>query len=129
MDIPTLSYVYEGFDAGYISYVGFHIVRKTHTHPIALSFISLLLDLKKKKTKINSNKSESWYRAQSNWHMIYSIHNNEVLRLYRKHRIEQEKEHPRKPRHSPKAVASVKSIKSEKYSDKLKISAVNNTNV
>ena len=34
MDIPALSYVYEGFDAGYSSYVGFHIVKKTHTHPI-----------------------------------------------------------------------------------------------
>ena len=36
MDIPTLAYVYEGFDAGYGAYVGFHIVQKTHTHPITL---------------------------------------------------------------------------------------------
>jgi len=34
MDIPALSYVYEGFDAGYSAYVGFHIDKKTHTHPI-----------------------------------------------------------------------------------------------
>ena len=64
MDIPTLAYVYEGFDAGYGAYVGFHIVRKTHTHPIALSFISLLLDLKNHKVKKNSKKSPSFYRAQ-----------------------------------------------------------------
>ena len=51
MDIPTLAYVYEGFDAGYGAYVGFHIVRKTHTHPIILSFISLLLEMKNGKEK------------------------------------------------------------------------------
>ena len=34
MDIPTMAYVYEHYDAGYGAYVGFQIVRKTHTHPI-----------------------------------------------------------------------------------------------
>lgn len=64
MDIPTLSYVYEGFDAGYGAYVGFHIVRKTHTHPVALSFISLLLDASRLKLRKKSKKSDAYLRAQ-----------------------------------------------------------------
>ena len=64
MDIPTLSYVYEGFDAGYSAYVGFHIVKKTHTHPIMLSFIALLLNMKRDKFKQNSKRSDSYFRAQ-----------------------------------------------------------------
>ena len=62
MDIPTLAYVYEGFDAGYGAYVGFHIVRKTHTHPITLSFISLLLEMKNGKEK--SKTSDAFLRAR-----------------------------------------------------------------
>ena len=64
MDIPTLAYVYEGFDAGYGAYVGFHIVKKTHTHPIALSFISLLLEMKNGKSRAKSKKSDAFLRAQ-----------------------------------------------------------------
>ena len=64
MDIPTLAYVYEGFDAGYGAYVGFHIVRKTHTHPIALSFISLLLEMKNGKERKKSKKSDAFLRAR-----------------------------------------------------------------
>ena len=64
MDIPTLAYVYEGFDAGYGAYVGFHIVRKTHTHPITLSFISLLLEMKNGKEKAKSKKSDAFLRAR-----------------------------------------------------------------
>ena len=85
MDIPTLSYVYEGFDAGYTAYVGFQIVRKTHTHPVALSFISLLLDSSKNQARKKSGKTDSFLRAQSNWHLAYSIINNQSLRLSRKH--------------------------------------------
>ena len=64
MDIPTLAYVYEGFDAGYGAYVGFHIVRKTHTHPIMLSFIALLLELKNSHAKEESKKSDAFLRAR-----------------------------------------------------------------
>ena len=64
MDIPTLAYVYEGFDAGYGAYVGFHIVRKTHTHPIMLSFIALLLELKDNHAKEESKKSDAFLRAR-----------------------------------------------------------------
>ena len=64
MDIPTLAYVYEGFDAGYGAYVGFHIVKKTHTHPIALSFISLLLEMKNGKSRAKSKKSDAFLRAR-----------------------------------------------------------------
>ena len=85
MDIPTLSYVYEGFDAGYTAYVGFQIVRKTHTHPVALSFISLLLDASKNQARKKSGKTDAYLRAQSNWHLAYSIINNQSLRLSRKH--------------------------------------------
>ena len=106
MDIPTLSYVYEGFDHGYTAYVGFQVVRKTHTHPVALSFISLLLDARKKNLRKNSGKSNEYLRAQvqqntvlvwlncsfqSNWHLAYSIINNPSLRLYRKHYQESDK--------------------------------------
>ena len=59
-----MSYVYEGFDAGYAAYVGFHIVRKTHTHPVTLSFISLLLDASRKHLREKSGKSKAYLRAQ-----------------------------------------------------------------
>ena len=68
MDIPTLAYVYEGFDAGYGAYVGFHIVRKTHTHPIMLSFIALLLELKNTHAKEESKKSDAFLRARVSKH-------------------------------------------------------------
>ena len=64
MDIPAMSYVYEGFDAGYGAYVGFHVVRKTHTHPVALSFISLLLDASRKQLRKRSGKTDAYLRAQ-----------------------------------------------------------------
>ena len=55
---------YLGFDAGYGAYVGFHIVRKTHTHPVMLSFIALLLELKNKNVKKESKKSDAFIRAR-----------------------------------------------------------------
>jgi len=36
MDVPTVAYHLEGFDSGYGAYIGFMIVDKTHTHPIAI---------------------------------------------------------------------------------------------
>ena len=54
----------EGFDAGYGAYVGFHIVRKTHTHPVMLSFIALLLELKNNNVKQESKKSDAFIRAR-----------------------------------------------------------------
>ena len=53
-----------GFDAGYGAYVGFHIVRKTHTHPVMLSFIALLLELKNNNVKEGSRKSDAFIRAR-----------------------------------------------------------------
>ena len=46
MDVSTLAYHLEAFDNGYGAYIGFMMVDKTHTHPIAVSFINLLLDLR-----------------------------------------------------------------------------------
>ena len=44
MDIPAVAYHLEAWDAAYGAYVGFMVVDKTHTHPIALSFLNLLIN-------------------------------------------------------------------------------------
>ena len=85
MDIPTVAYHLEGWDAGYGAYVGFMVVDKTHTHPIALSFINLLKGLSKQKSKVKITP------ARANWHLAYTLINNEELRHYRKHSIKMQK--------------------------------------
>ena len=68
LEIPDI-----GFDAGYGAYVGFHIVRKTHTHPVMLSFIALLLELKNNNVKEESKKSDAFIRARvssTDWNLF-----------------------------------------------------------
>ena len=85
MDVPTVAYYLEGMDAGYGAYVGFMVVDKTHTHPIALSFINLLKALAKDNTKIPNTP------GKANWHLLYTLLKNDELRHYRKHSIKMQK--------------------------------------
>ena len=85
MDVPTVAYHLEEWDAGYGAYVGFMVVDKTHTHPIALSFINLLKSLSTQKNNVKITP------ARANWHLAYTLINNEKLRHYRKHSIKIQK--------------------------------------
>lgn len=85
MDVPTVAYYLEGMDAGYGAYVGFMVVDKTHTHPIALSFLTLLKSLAADQDKIPNT------RGKANWHLAYTLLKNEELRHYRKHSIKMQK--------------------------------------
>ena len=89
MDVPTVAYHLESFDAGYGAYVGFMVVDKTHTHPIALSFINLLKGLSKENNKVKNTP------ARANWHLAYTLLNNEELRHCRKHSIKMQRLHKR----------------------------------
>ena len=73
LDCHNLEIPDKGFDAGYGAYVGFHIVRKTHTHPVMLSFIALLLELKNNNVKEESKKSDAFIRARvssTDWNLF-----------------------------------------------------------
>lgn len=83
MDVSTLAYHLETWDNGHGAYLGFMIVDKTHTHPIAISFINLLLDLRRKHKKIEIRNNP----ARDNWHVAYTLINNDHLRFHRKHYI------------------------------------------
>ena len=78
----------EDWDAGYGSYVGFMIVDKTHSHPIAISFINLLLDITRKH-KLQGIANNP---ARDNWHLAYTLIHNNQIRFLRKHAIDKKNE-------------------------------------
>ena len=58
--------------------------RRTHIQWLLVSS-HYCLTLVKTKHEKKSGKTDAYLRAQSNWHLAYSIINNQSLRLSRKH--------------------------------------------
>ncbi|KAL5003951.1 hypothetical protein ScPMuIL_017407 [Solemya velum] len=101
LDQSTLPRRFEFMDPGFSAYVGLIYTERAHTHPVAIVFTRILLamyyqKLKKKyrvkeESDVNSEEYKTRRRhmkAQSNWMMLYTLHNNPQLQCLRKDYID-----------------------------------------
>ena len=84
MDIPSLPYQTEAFDAAYSSYVGYMIVEMLHSNAILRAFVHILEGFPKNAQtdeKIRKKKT-----ARNRWFLAYTLIKNEELIALRWHR-------------------------------------------
>ncbi|KAH3816023.1 stimulated by retinoic acid gene 6 protein-like [Dreissena polymorpha] len=96
LDNSALPSRFQMMDPGFSAYVGFINVESSHTHPVVVLFLRILLAARKKQTErgffAKPERTRTFIRARMRWHTAYSILNNLTLRVSRKHYLKRVKE-------------------------------------
>ncbi|KAH3809600.1 stimulated by retinoic acid gene 6 protein-like isoform X3 [Dreissena polymorpha] len=101
LDNSALTRRFQMMDPGFAAYAGFLHVECSHTHPVLLIFVRILLAGKKKrdepyidpeKSDITIERTRAFVRARIRWQTAYSILKNPALRALRKSHLDHVKE-------------------------------------
>ncbi|XP_052218102.1 stimulated by retinoic acid gene 6 protein-like [Dreissena polymorpha] len=101
LDNSALPRRFQMMDPGFAAYVGFLHMECSHTHPVLLMFVRILMAGKKKrdeavndpeKPEITEEKARAFVRARIRWQTAYSILKNPALRATRKCHLDHVKE-------------------------------------
>ncbi|XP_060605143.1 uncharacterized protein LOC132757773 [Ruditapes philippinarum] len=101
LDNSALPRRFQMFDPGFANYCGFIHVECAHTHPVLVMFLRILLHINEDKNSSESSDSNHTAvemngkgksskakpvnaRARARWFLIYTLHNNPTIRVYRK---------------------------------------------
>ncbi|XP_060605138.1 stimulated by retinoic acid gene 6 protein-like [Ruditapes philippinarum] len=96
LDISPLPRRFQMLDPGFANYCGFIHTECSHTNPVMIMFLRILMEntekhrqteVKMKKTvdiEANGLSIQARTRARTNWYLLYTLHNNPTIRVYRK---------------------------------------------
>ncbi|XP_052784291.1 receptor for retinol uptake stra6-like [Mya arenaria] len=99
LDNSALPRRFQMMDPGFVAYCGFVTLEASHTHPVLVMFLRLLMSEKEKRDKKALEedpekyekvveKTRAFIRARIRWQTAYSILNNPALRAYRKSQMD-----------------------------------------